>query len=100
MIRGRRPTCGTAATGDILRFVGRVRLSSSHVKILQNPARRWYSMSSSNRAIASGVRAVGWGPRATASSMTSQVQSGPQSTSIPCLHSVRVGVNGCTPAKG
>ncbi len=32
--------------------------------------------------------------------MTSHFQSGPQSTSIPCLHSFRVDVNGCTLAKG
>jgi hypothetical protein len=35
MIRGRRPTCGTAATGEILRFHGQSRLSSSHGMTLQ-----------------------------------------------------------------
>ena len=100
MIRGQWPTCGTAATGEILRFNGWSRFSYSHGITLQYPACRWYSMSSLNSAIALGVHTVGGGPRATAALMTSYVQSGPQSTSIPCLHSFRVGVNGCTSAKG
>jgi hypothetical protein len=62
MIQGRRRTCGTAATGEILRFNGRSRCRSFHRMTLQNPASRWYSMLSLNRAIASAVQAVGWGP--------------------------------------
>jgi hypothetical protein len=100
MILGRQPTCGTAATGEILRFGGRSRLIFSQGITLQKPAFRWYSISSSNRAMALGVRAVGCGPCCTAASMTSQLQSGPQSTAMPCLHSLSVGVKGCMSAKG
>jgi hypothetical protein len=38
MIRGRRPTCETAATDEILRFNGQSRLSSSHGMTLQKPS--------------------------------------------------------------
>ena len=59
MIQGQRLTCGTAATGEILRFDGRSHFSSSHGITLQNLAYRWYPMSSLNSAIALGVHAVG-----------------------------------------
>ena len=100
MIRPRRPTWGISATGDILRLAGHRRLTASHSITLQKPALTWYSMSSLKRAIASGVCAVGWGPRSTAVSMTSPAQSGPQSTAIPSRHSRMTGVNGCTSANG
>jgi hypothetical protein len=59
MIQGCRPTSQIAAMGDILMFGGQRRFSSSHGMTVQNPARRWCSMSSSKRAIASGVHTVG-----------------------------------------
>ena len=94
MMRPRRLTCGTTATGDIFRFLGRIFMMSSHRNTLQKPALIWYSISSLNNATDSGVRAVGWGPRVTAALMTSQSQSGPQSTGIPRSHSRKVGENG------
>ena len=100
IIRPRRPTCGINATGDILRFAGLRRLTSSQSITLQNPALTWYAISSLKSSIAAGVHAVGWGPRSIAASMTPHSQSGPQSTAMPCHHSCMTGVNGCTSANG
>ena len=72
---------------------------SSQSITLQKLALTWYAMSSSDRAMASGVDAVGWGPQATAVSRTYKIQSGPQSTSMPCHHFFRVSVKGCASPK-
>jgi hypothetical protein len=83
-----------------LKLAGSVFLRSSQRKTQQKPALIWYSMSSANRAIDSGVHAVGCGPRSTAASITLHAQSGPHSTGMPCCHFRRVGSNGCTSANG
>ena len=91
IIRPRRLSCGTRATGEIFRFGGLRERSSVNGTTSENPAATWYAMSSSKTCMASGVRAERCGPRWMATLMLSADQSGPQSTVTPCFHSSRTG---------
>jgi hypothetical protein len=84
MILLRRSFLGTTATGEIFRLLGCRHLISSHNMIVEKPASTWYFMSSWTRATFSGSRALRCGPQATAASMASQFQPGPQSIGTPC----------------
>jgi hypothetical protein len=83
-----------------LKLAGRCLSRASQRKTRQKPALIWYSMSLVNRAIKSGVHAIGWGPHSTAVLITLRAQSRPQSTGMPCCHFRRVGAKGCTSARG
>ena len=83
IIRYIRDLCGTAARGDILRFLGKLDFMSSQVTRRHKPSFTRSRASFLQAAAASGIFALECAPFWIAASNCSRVQSSPQSTGQP-----------------
>lgn len=92
--------CGIIATGDSLKFGGRLFFISPHRTVRAKPFCTLPAVSSRRHCRASGRLAVGCAPYWSASMICSVLQFGPQSTGQPCsAYESRSGVALCSRAK-
>jgi hypothetical protein len=83
IIRYFRDLCGTAASGDIFRFLGNLCLMSSQFTNRHDPSFTRSKASFLQASAASGMLALACAPFLIAASSCSSVQSSPQSTGQP-----------------